>query len=607
MRIAGEDSAVLAVSNKVSAETSIRKIIRNKNIQVLYQPIVDAGAVRILGYEALVRGPSDSPLHSPLVLFGAASDQGCLMELERMVIEEALRGFASQRLSGKIFLNLTMNSFREVDTLIHPLLNLLHELSILPASVVIELTETQPSFEADEMQDVTKILRNQGLMVALDDLGEGFAGLKRWSVVKPDFVKADRHFIDGIHQDPIKQQFLRSIVDIAKVSNARVIAEGLEQPPDLQVLTDIGVDYIQGFLIARPSPRPPGHLTPAVEKAFANQIVRYHPMDWNRNYNRKVTAFDLAHPARTVKEDTLVVEVLEAFQSASELNALPVLDNERRPVGIIRSIEFLQTASKPYFHDIYGKKSCSVLMDPSPLIFDCSVELHAVSEVVAGLSERFLADGFLVTREGRYIGSGKATELVKAVSDMQIFAAKYSNPLTLLPGNVPIDEHINSLLVQGCDFVVVYWDLNSFKPYNDVYGYAAGDDVIKMTADVLKNINDPNLDFLGHIGGDDFVSIFLSDDWERRIREALKNFSVRIDGFLRKEHLEVGGYDTVNREGNVVRHNAVTLAAGVLEVREGMFNYPNQVSQAVTDAKKMAKAMDGNAYFIERRGRKKDS
>ena len=607
MQAIGRKSVPVPLPISEAQEDRIRDIIDDGNVQILFQPIVDLATVRILGYEALVRGPSDSPLHSPLVLFGKAADQGCLIELETMVIEKALREFSSQRLVGKVFVNLTMSSFREAESIVGPLTELLAELSIIPESVVIELTETHPCFESDEMQKVAGILRSHGLTVALDDLGEGFAGLKRWSIVKPHYVKVDRHFIDGIHQDPIKQQFIRSVVDIAKVSDARVIAEGLEQSSDLQVLRDIGVDHVQGFLIARPSPRPIGRLTPETERSLSHQVLRRIPSDWNRSHIRSITACDLARPARTVTADTPVFEVLKAFQSASELNALPVLDREGRPVGIIRSIEFLQTASKPYFHDIYSKKNCAELMDSSPLIFDCSVELRAISEEVARLEERFLVDGFLVTREGRYVGSGKTTDLVKAVSDMQIFAAKYSNPLTMLPGNVPIDEHINYLLARGGHFVVTYWDLNAFKPYNDVYGYAAGDDVIKMTADVLGNVNDENLDFLGHIGGDDFVSVFLSEDWERRIQEALDAFAARIGGYLHKEHVETGGYDTVNRKGKVVRHDAITLAAGVLEVQDGMFTYPSQVSQAVTEAKKMAKSIGGNAYFIERRGRKQAS
>ena len=89
-------------------------------------------------------------------------------------------------------------------------------------------------------------------------------------------------------------------------------------------------------------------------------------------------------------------------------------------------------------------------------------------------------------------------------------AARYANPLTSLPGNIPISQHIAALIESGEPFATCYCDLNNFKPFNDVYGYWRGDDMIRLCADIIRRNSDPQRDFVGHVGGDDFVMLAIS-------------------------------------------------------------------------------------------------
>ena len=98
--------------------------------------------------------------------------------------------------------------------------------------------------------------------------------------------------------------------------------------------------------------------------------------------------------------------------------------------------------------------------------------------------------------------------------------ARYANPLTLLPGNVPIQEHIERLLQSQRPFAVAYCDLDHFKPYNDVYGYKRGDQVIQRLGRILVECAAPEVDFVGHIGGDDFIVVFENADWPERCARA---------------------------------------------------------------------------------------
>ena len=137
----------------------------------------------------------------------------------------------------------------------------------------------------------------------------------------------------------------------------------------------------------------------------------------------------------------------------------------------------------------------------------------------SGLSTRL--EGIIIVDGGRYRGLGSGKDLVRTVTESRIEAARHANPLTLLPGNIPITQHIARLLSAGREFVACYGDLNHFKPFNDQYGYWRGDEMILLAARCITAQADPRRDFVGHVGGDDFVVLFQSDDWQRRCEATL--------------------------------------------------------------------------------------
>jgi len=256
LRLAADTEPGALSPNGHPLARALDQLIARREFDVHFQPIVDSAQVRVLGFEALVRPPSTSPLASPPVLFQVAAELGRLVELERHVVRRIVRKFVDLQLPGRVFINVS------ADTLIstrhrHPLS--LPELARcgLPAEdIVVELTETRAVLDEEALAAVVASLRASGLSFALDDLGQGFASLKRWLDLRPDFVKIDRHFVDGDARDPLRRQFVRSILEMARSSGAAVIAEGLEQADDWRVLRDLGTSLFQGYLFARPSPSP---------------------------------------------------------------------------------------------------------------------------------------------------------------------------------------------------------------------------------------------------------------------------------------------------------------------------------------------------------------
>ncbi len=241
------------------------------------------------------------------------------------------------------------------------------------------------------------------------------------------------------------------------------------------------------------------------------------------------------------------------------------------------------------------------MMNAEPLLVEKSTPIQELSEFLSESEIRHFTDGFIITEQGRYIGIGTGQDLLLEITKAQIETSRYANPLTLLPGNVPINEYIEYLLQSGESFAVCYGDLDNFKPFNDVCGYRKGDELIQFTARLLGAVCDPVHDFIGHIGGDDFILVLQSPDWEQRCHRALTAFAHTSSALFDKDHRSIGGYLTGDRQGRIVHHPLPTLSIGVVWVNPELFDSYHEVAEAATVAKKMAKEKPGNSLFIERR------
>jgi len=584
---------------------ALDKLIELRSFDIHFQPLVAIDRADIYGYEALTRAPADGPLHSPLVLFETAARLGRLVELEHLIVRRAMQRFKALGLPGLLFLNVTADTLVGAREHVGMLATELAELGLPTSRVVIELTETRPIEDLAQLDDALQALRERGFRVALDDLGEGFASLRRWMEMRPDFVKIDRHFIDGIAQEPLKQQFVRSIVEMAATSGCEVVAEGLEQEPDLDVLRRLGLTICQGYLFARPSATPRTSLSAQWSgRLAADALPRLLQNDLALPLasGAITSAAQLARRGLTVTAEINCRSIVDLFHRDDQLLAIPVLNAQQQPIGVLRSLHVLKRSTERYFMDIFDKRSCVELMDANPLVFDVCTPLRAMSDAMANLDERLLVDGFIVTRDGAYFGSGRSSDLLKAVSDLQVHAARYANPLTLLPGNVPIDNHLDRLIEAGESFAAVVWDIDNFKPFNDVYGYRVGDDIIRLADRALTQAADPQFDFVGHIGGDDFIMVLSSADWEQRLARVCEAFDIAVRSFFSAEHLAAGGYVTLNRQNQPSFHPLPTFSAGAVQHVPGSFDSARSLSAALAEPKRVAKGRAGGSrFFVDRR------
>jgi EAL domain-containing protein (putative c-di-GMP-specific phosphodiesterase class I)/GGDEF domain-containing protein len=564
------------------------------------QPIVDIIDGHVDAFEALCRPPAGSLLAAPADLFETAAKAGRLVALEQAVALQHVRRFVAQGLPGRLFVNFSADALMAQAGRAEAFAAQVRDLGLPPARLVIELTETRPTADADGLREVGRALRATGLQLALDDLGEGFASLRRWLDIEPAFVKIDRHFVDGIAASAQKRQFLQSILAMAGSGGASVIAEGVEQEGDLEMLRALGVRLCQGYLLARPTAEPPRHLR-AETLALLDRLAP-GPHAGGLPDASALRASDLARPGITLDPGHSCREAVDLLRQRRDIASVPVLDAQGRPLGLLRAMDVLARSAQLFFLDIHGERSCTVVMDPCPLTFDERASLRTMSEAVAHVDDRHLVDGFIVTREGRYLGTGRMSLLLKAVSDLQVATAQNANPLTRLPGNLAIDRRIAQLLDAGRSFTVAYWDIRDFKAFNDSHGYAAGDDLILATAALLSRHALAGGDFVGHIGGDDFVMVMADADATPRLDALCRDFDAMVRDHVRPGVLLAGGYVAPDRRGEPVHHPLPSITAGVLRVEPGTHAGVRQLSAALAEPRRLSKALGpGSGWFLERR------
>lgn len=315
---------------------------------------------------------------------------------------------------------------------------------------------------------------------------------------------------------------------------------------------------------------------------------------------RNITVEKVLRYVEPVQPETELEKMLAFFSENKSLLAIPVV-KDGRPVGLISRYEFVDSFAQPLLREPLGNKPCADMMNAEPLLVEKSTPVHELSGFLSESELRHFTDGFIITEQGRYIGLGTGQDLLREITKAQIETVRHANPLTLLPGYVPINEHIEYLLQSRKSFAVCYGDLDNLKPFNDVCGYRKGDELIQFTARLLGNVCDPIYDFIGHIGGDDFILVLQSKDWEQRCHRALSTFAHTSASLFEKDHRSIGGYLSGDRQGRTIHNPLPTLSIGAIRVNPELFSSHHEVAEAAMLAKKIAQQKSGNSLFIERR------
>ncbi|MDF2675655.1 MAG: hypothetical protein K0R09_3927 [Clostridiales bacterium] len=229
---------------KVQASQKIESKYKH-SITHWFQPIYHLKNYNVLGYEALLRDASLMN-STPVELFKEADKTGERNVLDLISLKEALEKFRHQ--SCTLFLNVFPSTLLENDFLpwwdTHVPLNM---------DIVLELLESEPICNWDEIRTITNELKSRGVKIAIDDMGQGYSFLQQWVELEPDFIKLDRYFAENLSVNSRKQKIVENLVDLLSDST-EIIIEGIETEKDLNIAELLGISYAQGYLLGKPTP-----------------------------------------------------------------------------------------------------------------------------------------------------------------------------------------------------------------------------------------------------------------------------------------------------------------------------------------------------------------
>lgn len=573
-------------------QQELLSILEHKKLIPHFQPIISISQQKIIGYEALIRGPSNSPLHSPLNLFDIAERYGLSSQLEFVCRELSIKHFASFNLDSKLFLNVSPYVLLQPEFKTGETLRYLEQFGVEPRQVVIELTEHKPIDDYELMREAMIHYRSMGFEIALDDLGAGYSSLRLWSELLPEYVKIDQHFIQDLQNDSVKLNFVRSIQGIANSLNCNVIAEGIETKAEFKMIESLGISHVQGYYFARPASVP---LVEIDSEQLFEEEKRTPQVGWNSTPIEKISQF-----IAPISADTPISDVMNFFQHRPELNILPLVDNDMASGVILREDFLSKLFSSRYGIELHGRKPIKMFIETMPLVIDCSTPIEHVSQQLTSTMRH--ESVFVITRQQKYAGVGTVLSLLEEITRQQIDNAKHANPLTLLPGSVPMNEQVNQLLASKIPFAFGYFDLDNFKPFNDIYSYSAGDDIIKAVATTLSQCIPPESGRVGHIGGDDFIVIFTGEDWLERCQMVLQKFERLVPSFYTPEDVKAGGIHAESRTGEKCFFPLSSLSVGLVSPLSTTHCLSHvDVADLASEAKKLAKKIEGNSYFVNLR------
>jgi diguanylate cyclase (GGDEF)-like protein len=572
-----------------SVAPALTAILKQDHLVVFFQPILDFVRQCVFAYECLVRGPAHTPWHKPDALFSSAHALNKSDELELLCLRSALYHVQRMNLTHTIFVNFDWAHFATLP--LTQTLTLLQHYHLPPSQLVFELRNSHHAELqqlVDAVADNVRCYRTAGIGIALDHTGDN--NLLLWTALQVDYIKTDAYFCHNLAHSPRQREFLRMLRALAGRISTRIIAQGIEDSATFHELYALGFELGQGYYFAKPQASPLKHIPARLFQSSTPAPV-----------TRSDTIACLILTRQAVPPELHIDAVGALFHSQPDVYTFPVVNHNQVPLGIVRRHDILHLLMSRYGHELHGRKPISMHMDNNPLIFDSALPLEDASQQVTMHAHITTPEhDFIITRQGCYVGMGRVIDLLRRITELQIRNARYANPLTLLPGNVPIQEHLEMLLQDKIDFVVAYCDLDNFKPFNDVYGYDKGDDVIKFLGGILLKYAEPP-DFVGHVGGDDFIVVFRCADWKQRCDSIIADFDAQAPHFYSVEDRDKGGIYTYDRSGNAKFFAVLSVSIGVVHVDPHRCQSHHDIATLATEAKHQAKQSQGSHIFIERR------
>ncbi len=228
------------------------KILNDRNLYSEFQPIIDVKEKKVVAYEALIRGPKNSPLHSPYHLFKIANYNDLTVELDRLAREIHLKNFAQHLRNGE---KLSLNLGPVTPLFIDEIDRELKKYDIPKENIIWEISERTYVDDFTAFSRIIDFMNSQGYHVAVDDFGAGFTSFKLSFSLNANLVKFDRDLIKDVDKHDFKKTILYKLLRCFYDPSSKLVAEGVESLEEFYELYGLGYRYYQGYLLSKPSPK----------------------------------------------------------------------------------------------------------------------------------------------------------------------------------------------------------------------------------------------------------------------------------------------------------------------------------------------------------------
>jgi diguanylate cyclase (GGDEF)-like protein len=579
----------------------ILELLDDNRITTHFQPIFSTKDGSVYGYEALTRIKEDKVINIS-ELFMKAIITNTISSLDVKCRESAIRIASSLDISKSdayLFINICPESLTDPAHCVGITDTCAEEWAIPKDRIIFEITEMSAVRNYNLFAQTISRYRERGYKIAIDDFGSGYGGLKMLSIIEPDFVKIDRHFISNIDKAMIKLNLVDSISTACHKLGIKVIAEGIETEEELKVVLNMGIGFLQGYYLARPSPDLSGRK--ALMPALSDKNACFTRAPGDHCFIGDISIFrEPANPSMPAPD------ILNMLIERPELRTLPVVQ-EHRILGVINRNRFLERHMLGRhgfgFHINTYKKAVNI-MEQQFIAVEYNTPLEVVAQRVRSRKAELVNDDICVTKNGKFSGIASISSLLDAMTDKSIALAKGANPLSGLPGNEFIQREINKRLSQNMHFDVCYIDIDHFKPYNDCYGFEKGDCVIKTTAEIIQDALAAYYDsfnFAGHIGGDDFLVIVHPQISIALCRKIIADFEEMLPEFHGVGDYKAGNYISKNRKGETETFNLLSLSIGIVSTEIQKIDSYAHLASVATEIKKAAKIQAGSSIARDRR------
>lgn len=461
---------------------AIRRVVTERNFDVVFQAVHDVTTGEVVGVEALARFPCEP--FRPDAFFEQAALLGLGIELEVAIVTRVLS--MVPQLPENIFVAVNVSPAAAVAA---PWAQLLT--TVDPSRIVLEITEHDAVQDYGPLDNVLELCRRRGVRVAVDDVGAGFSSFSHVLELGPEFVKIDQSIIRNIDGDPARRRLAQAITEVAGQIGASVIAEGVETQGELDAVLAAGITATQGYFLSRPKPFTHG-FPPA-------DVVATLPVE------RFVASFDLLGERR--------FEL--AFAHSPIGMAVVGLDGT-----FLRTNRALR-AMLGYGRQALASMTFQEISHPD----DLDTDLAMLNECLYGRRRSYRIDKRYIAADGSVVWGALTAVLVRAPgdrprcfvsqivdvtadrareADLAVRAA--TDPLTAIANRSAAWSRLEQLDATDAGYSVLFCDIEHFKSVNDRRGHHVGDQLLVHVADRLLMAVDGD-GLVARWGGDEFLVI----------------------------------------------------------------------------------------------------